>query len=220
MRIWVPGCSTGEEVYSIAMCLLEHLGDRASATPIQIFGTDISDSAIEKARAGAYSEGEMRDVSAERRRRFFTQVDGNYSVNVALREPCVFARQDVTKDPPFSKLDLISCRNVLIYLDPVLQKKVLASFHYALKDTGVLLLGKSESLGAFTDLFTIADRRNKFFTKNITARVPIEVIQATHETPGTAGQRQAGRSAAPGPREGSRPHRLGALRARRNRGEQ
>ncbi len=188
VRIWVPGCSTGEEVYSIAMCLLEHLGDCASATPIQIFGTDITDSAIEKARAGAYSEGEMRDVSAERRRRFFTQVDGNYSVNVALREPCVFARQDVTKDPPFSKLDLISCRNVLIYLDPVLQKKVLASFHYALKDTGVLLLGKSESLDAFTDLFTIADRRNKFFTKNITARVPIEVIQATHETPAPQGK--------------------------------
>lgn len=124
----------------------------------------------------------MRDVSPERRRRFFTQADGRYSVNVALREPCVFARQDVTKDPPFSKLDLISCRNVLIYLDTVLQKKVLASFHYALKDTGVLLLGKSESLGAFADLFTIADRRNKFFTKNITARVPIEMIQATHET--------------------------------------
>jgi len=183
VRIWVPGCSTGEEVYSIAICLLEHLSDRASATPIQIFATDISDVAIEKARAAVYSEEELQEVSPERRRRFFTPVDGSYAVNPAIRELCVFARHDVTKDPPFSRLDLLSCRNVLIYFEPVLQKKVLASFHYALKDTGILLLGKSESLGALVaDLFTITDRRNNFFTKNTAAaRAPLEVIRATYE---------------------------------------
>ena len=122
VRIWVPGCSTGEEAYSIAICLLEHLGDRASDTPIQIFATDISDAAIGKARAASYSEEEMR-----RYRRSaggaFHQANGKYSVNVALRELCVFARQDVTKDPPFSKLDLISCRNVLIYLRRFCRRK-------------------------------------------------------------------------------------------------
>jgi PAS domain S-box-containing protein len=182
VRMWVPGCSTGEEAYSIAICLLEYLGDRASGMSIQIFGTDVSDVAIDKARGGGYSELEMRDVSPERRRRFFNQVDGNYVINVAVRELCVFARQDVIKDPPFSKLELLSCRNVLIYLEPVLQERVLSLFHYALKDSGVLMLGKSESLGAFADLFTAIDRRNKFFSKNLAARASIEVAQTPQGT--------------------------------------
>jgi two-component system CheB/CheR fusion protein len=177
VRIWAPGCSSGEEAYSIAICLLEHLGDRASAMSIQIFGTDVNDTTIEKARAGEYSELEMRDVSPERRRRFFTHVNGNYAIHAVARELCVFARQDVTKDPPFSKLDLLSCRNVLIYLEPILQERVLSLFHYALKDSGVLMLGKSESLGAFADLFTAIDRRNKFFSKNLATRASIEVAQ-------------------------------------------
>ena len=163
IRVWVPGCSTGEEAYSIAICLLERLGDQAADKRIQIFATDISEAAIDKARAGVYPEDAMQEVSPERVRRFFTRVNGNYEVNQAVRELCVFARHDVTKDPPFSKLDLISCRNVLIYFEPVLQKRVLASFHYALKSHGVLLLGKSESLGSFTDLFTDHGPKNKFF---------------------------------------------------------
>jgi two-component system CheB/CheR fusion protein len=175
IRIWVPGCSTGEEVYSIAICLLEYLGDRASDTPIQIFGTEIDEAAIEKARAGAYSADALRELSAARRRRFFTQVDGNYTVNAALREHCVFARHDLIKDPPFSRLDLVSCRNVLIYLEPVLQKKVLTSFHYALKPAGMLLLGRSESLGSFAKLFSTADRRNKFFTRDTRRGEPLEI---------------------------------------------
>ena len=182
IRIWVPGCSTGEEVYSIAICLLEHLGDRAPGMPIQIFGTDISDTAIDKARAGVYPADALREVAPERIRRFFTQIDGNYEVNSAVRELCVFARHDVTQDPPFSKLDLISCRNVLIYFEPILQRRALVSFHYALKSTGMLLLGKSETLGAFKDLFTLADRKNKFFTRNTTAAIRYHVMQSSYES--------------------------------------
>jgi two-component system, chemotaxis family, CheB/CheR fusion protein len=175
VRIWVAGCSTGEEVYSIAICLLESMGSRAAGTPIQIFATDVSDAAIEKARAGLYPEDEFREVTAERLRRFFIRVNGHYGVNKTLREICVFARHDVTKDPPFSKLDLVSCRNVLIYFEPVLQKKVLARFHYALKSSGVLLLGKSESV-ASPDLFTPTDRKHKFFTKNPAATISFEAL--------------------------------------------
>lgn len=181
LRVWVAGCSTGEEAYSIAISILEYLGDQASETPIQIFATDVNDVAIEKARLGLYPEDALRDLSQQRLRRFFTRVNGHYQVNPPVRELCVFARHDLTKDPPFSKLDLISCRNVLIYFEPLLQKKVLAAFHYSLKDNGFLLLGKSESLGAFTELFGVADRANKLFTKNTAARVPFEVSHGGYD---------------------------------------
>ena len=166
IRIWIPGCSTGEEVYSIAMCVLEQIGDRAKGAPIQIFGSDISDKAIEHARAGIYPASALTGVSKERLRRFFTRSnEHHFQVSTALREVCIFARHDLTKDPPFSRLNLVSCRNVLIYLEPVLQKRVLATFHYALKDDGFLLLGRSETLGAFPELFRLMDKKNKFFTK-------------------------------------------------------
>jgi two-component system CheB/CheR fusion protein len=197
VRIWVPGCSTGEEAYSIAICLLEHFGDHRAGTPIQIFATDISDAAIEKARAGAYPADALREVSPERVRRFFTQIEGGHEVNPQVREICIFARHDVTKDPAFSKLDLIACRNLLIYFEPILQRKVLATFHYALKSTGVLLLGKSEILGAFTDLFTIADRKNKFFIRNTAATTSYRAIASSFE--GLAPPRgKQGREAVPG----------------------
>ena len=128
------------------MVLLECLGDRVSSVPIQIFGTDISEVSIEKARAGVYSESSLGEVSQERLRRFFVKVEGGFQIAKSLREMCVFARQDLAQDPPFSRLDLISCRNVLIYMGPVLQKKVMGIFHYALKPTGFLMLGKSESI--------------------------------------------------------------------------
>ena len=136
VRVWVPGCSTGEEVYSLAICLLESLDDAAPSPPIQIFGTDIRDGAVEKARAGIYLENIATDVSPERLARFFAKVDGHYQVSKAVRDLCVFARHDLIRDPPFSRLDLISCRNVLIYLEPGVQRRVMANFHYALNASG------------------------------------------------------------------------------------
>jgi hypothetical protein len=147
------------------MVLLECLGDRVGSTPIQIFGTDISAVSIEKARAGVYSESSLGEVSPERLRRFFVKVEGGFQIAKSLREMCVFARQDLAQDPPFSRLDLISCRNVLIYMGPVLQKKVMAIFHYALKPTGFLMQGKSESISGFADLFTVIDREHKICSK-------------------------------------------------------
>lgn len=164
IRIWVPGCASGEEAYSIAICLLESLEDRAVSTPIQIFASDINEQAVDKARAGVYVKESLKKVSSQRVRRFFSVVNRKYQVKAGVRELCVFARHDLASDPPFSRMDLISCRNVLIYLEPVLQKRILASFRYALREGGFLLLGKSEALGGFPD-FKIADRKNKFFVK-------------------------------------------------------
>jgi hypothetical protein len=145
--------------------LLEFLGDRASSTQIQIFGTDISEPTIEKARAGTDSEASLRDVRSPRLRRFFAKTDSGYRINKIIGEMCVFARQDLTKDPPFSRLDLISCRNVLIYLGAAAQRRIVSGFHYALADTGFLLLGKSESLTAYSDLFMAADKKVRVFVK-------------------------------------------------------
>jgi len=174
-RVWIAGCSTGEEAYSLAICLLEVLAGRADTTPVQVFGTDVSEEAVEKARLGIYPMDALSHVSPGRLRRFFTKTDGHYQIKSNVRDLCVFARHDLTKDPPFSRLDLISCRNVLIYLEPVLQKRILASFHYALKNTGYLLLGKSETLGGFPDLFSIVDRKSKFFTKKGTTQAGYEI---------------------------------------------
>jgi two-component system CheB/CheR fusion protein len=172
IRVWVPGCSTGEEAYSLAISILEYLGQRNLSLPIQIFATDISDIALDKARAGAYLENITQDVSPERLRRFFVKVENGYQISKSIREMCVFAKQNVTKDPPFSKLDLISCRNVLIYLGPVLQKKVMPIFHYALKATGFLMLGHSETIGGSADLFSLVDKKYKIYTKKTTSTRP------------------------------------------------
>ena len=177
-RVWIAGCSTGEEAYSFAICLVEVLAGRAATIPVQVFGTDVSEEALEKARAGIYPKDALSRVSPGRLRRFFNKVDGHYQIKSNVRDLCVFARHDLTKDPPFSRLDLISCRNVLIYLEPVLQKRILASFHYGLKDTGYLLLGKSETLGGFPDLFSVADRKSKFFTKKSASRAGYEMNTA------------------------------------------
>ena len=174
IRIWVAGCSTGEEVYSIAICLLEFLSDRIIQPPIQIFATDISELAIGKARSGVYSENQMLDVSPERRNRFFIRgtEGGSYIISKAVRELCVFARQDLGSDPPFSNIDLVSCRNVLIYLGASLQKKVMSVFHYSLNPTGCLLLGSSESTGKFSYLFSSVDKNSKIYAKNLIATRP------------------------------------------------
>jgi len=165
IRVWLPGCSTGEEAYSLAISLVEFLGLRAGETRIQIFGTDVSEQVIEKARQGIYPEDIESEVSPERLRRFFTKVERGYQINKSVREMCVFARQNVIKDPPFSKLDLISCRNLLIYLEPALQKKLMPVFHYALNPEGYLLLGSAETVGAFDEIFRLVDQKHKIYKK-------------------------------------------------------
>ena len=173
IRIWVPGCSTGEEAYSIAICLIEALGQVATTAPIQIFATDVNESALEKARAGIYSESIALDVSPDRLQRFFSRIDGGYLVSKQVRETCIFAKQNLVKDPPFSQLDLISCRNVLIYMKPILQKRIMAIFNYSLKHTGYLVLGASENISEFSELFGAADRKGKVYYRKSTLTRPI-----------------------------------------------
>jgi two-component system, chemotaxis family, CheB/CheR fusion protein len=148
LRIWVLGCSTGEEAYSLAIALTETAEATGSPSPaVQVFATDLSAPAVEKARAGVYPKSIAQDISAERLRRFFVEVDGHYRVTKSIRDRCVFARHNVLVDPPFSRVDLISCRNLLIYLEPPLQQRVVAILHYALKPSGFLWLGASETIG-------------------------------------------------------------------------
>jgi len=165
IRIWVPGCSTGEEVYSLVIALLEFFNDTGKQLPLQVFGTDIDNAAIELARTGRYGEHVLENVSPQRLARYFVRTDSGYQINKSIRDRCTFARQNLIKDPPFSHLDLISCRNVLIYLGAVLQKKIIPIFHFALKPDGYLILGKSEAIGAFQEMFTLVDKKLKFYTK-------------------------------------------------------
>ena len=166
IRVWVPGCSTGEEAYSHAIALVELLYELRIEVPIQIFGTDLSDNAIQRARSGIYKESIAGDVSETRLRRFFHKTDNGYEISKTIRDMCIFARQNVFNDPPFSRMDLLSCRNVLIYLSPVLQKKVIPVFHYALKPGGFLLVGNTEGLlGAGNEIFEITDRKSKIYQK-------------------------------------------------------
>ena len=181
IRVWVPGCSTGEEVYSIAMLLLEALGDPSGQTGIQVFGTDISELPIQHARGGAYPEASLADVSPARLKRFFVKVASGYQVNKPIREMCVFARHDLTKDPPFSNLDLISCRNVLIYMGAPLQKRTVEVFHYALRRGGYLFLGKSESLSAYANLFALEDRTHKIYSRKLVSTPPLGMAAGPRE---------------------------------------
>jgi two-component system CheB/CheR fusion protein len=179
-RVWVPGCATGEEVYSLAICLKELLDDLRSDTAIQLFGTDISEIALDRARAGTYLDNISQNVSAERLRRFFIRVDRGYQVNKSIRESCVFARQDVTLDPPFGHTDLISCRNLLIYLESTLQRKILPVFHYSLNPTGLLFLGSAESIAAASDLFTVVDKQHRIYGRKA---APLRLtLQGMHGT--------------------------------------
>ncbi len=172
IRIWVAGCSTGEEAYSIAICLKEFLG--GSSLPfgegqgggVQIFATDISEPAIAKARAGIYSKSDVEGLTTQRLQDFFIhQPTDSYQANKSIRDMCVFAVHNFLKDPPFGKMDFISCRNVLIYMEPYLQKKALTTFHYALNAKGFLLLGKSETTGGVPELFNSVGKSDKLFTR-------------------------------------------------------
>ena len=197
VRIWVPGCSTGQEAYSIAICLLEYLDGLARRPPIQIFATDLSDqTALDRARAGRYPESIEAEVSPERLRRFFRREEHVYRIDKSIRDMCVFARQNVAADPPFSHLDMISCRNVLIYLATPLQRRVLPTFHYALNPQGFLVLGSAETVGDHLDLFDPVDRANKIYAKKPTASrstiaFPADEFRMT-TTAGTRRDRPAG----------------------------
>uniref|UniRef100_UPI0039A44C01 chemotaxis protein CheB n=1 Tax=Nostoc piscinale TaxID=224012 RepID=UPI0039A44C01 len=181
VRIWVVGCSTGEEAYSIAICLLEYLQNQGIHKPIQLFATDINEIAIEKARLGIYQHNQLIDVSPERLQRFFMPVEGGYQISKPVREVCVFARQNLISDPPFSHLDLITCRNVLIYLSAAIQKKLLPLFHYGLQPNGFLMLGTSETVGEFSSLFTLIDRKYKIYSRKMAVtRLGLDLISSNY----------------------------------------
>ena len=170
VRVWVPGCATGEEAYSIAICLLEYLREDDRVARPQIFATDVSDAAITVARAGCYPASIETDVSPERLARFFVKEERGYRVSEAVRSLCVFAVQNATSDPPFSHLNLVSCRNLLIYLEPALQTRVLSLFHYALAPAGVLFLGTAESVSPAPGLFTPLDSAHRIYARASVSR--------------------------------------------------
>ncbi|HKV98771.1 MAG TPA: chemotaxis protein CheB [Vicinamibacterales bacterium] len=172
IRVWVPGCATGQEAYSVAISIVESLGNSRLTTPIQVFATDLSDAAIASARAGLYPHAIETDLSPERLRRFFVREAHGYRVAKAIRELCVFAPQNITSDPPFSQLDLISCRNVLIYLQPNLHERIFALFHYALKPGGILVLGNSESVGVASAMFAPLDKHLRVYARQKTPGRP------------------------------------------------
>jgi two-component system CheB/CheR fusion protein len=177
-RVWIPACSTGEEAYSLAIVLTEVLGDRAAGPMIQIFATDLSEMAIAKARLGFYLRNDLVNISPKRLQRFFTKIDGGFRVVKSIRDLVIFAPHNIFKDPPFSRLDLISCCNLMIYLDAVLQKRIISTFHYSLKPEGCLVLGKSETINAAWQLFSQIEKKYKIFLRkkdSPTASVSFEV---------------------------------------------
>ncbi len=165
IRGWVPGCATGEEVYSFAMALVEYLDERNLPTPIQLFGTDVNEAVIAKARTGFFDESAISKICLERQRRFFVRTSAGYQISQRIRELCIFSRHNIAKDPPLSRMDLISCRNLLIYFEPPLQKNVLSTFAYALREQGTLILGPSESLGQVAGYFAVLDEKNKIYSR-------------------------------------------------------
>jgi chemotaxis methyl-accepting protein methylase/GAF domain-containing protein len=166
VRFWVPGCSTGEEAYSLAIAWAEFVSEGAAErAPLQVFASDINQQVIDKARVGIYPESIAADVSPERLARFFQPAKGGYQIAKEIRETCVFAKHDLARDPPFSRIDLVSLRNVLIYLGPLLQRRIMPELHFAIQQGGFLLLGDAESVGGFTDLFSPADKKAKIYTR-------------------------------------------------------
>jgi two-component system CheB/CheR fusion protein len=176
LRVWVAGCATGEEAYGIAILLRELTAQERPDVRVQIFGTDLDEEAIATARAGVYPAAIAEQVSAERLRRFFVREDGGWRIRKELRDQVVFAVQDLIKDPPFTRVDLISCRNVFIYLEPALQERLLTLFHYALRPGGTLFLSPAEGVGARTDLFAPVDRKWRLFRARRSAASVREVL--------------------------------------------
>ncbi len=186
-RVWVPACSTGEEAYSMAIVFKEHLDETNSNIKVQIFATDVDRMSIEIARTGVYPDSIADDVSQERLARFFRKNPDTYTINKEIREMVIFSTQNVIKDPPFSKLDMVSCRNLLIYIGHELQKKLMRLFYFSLNPDGILFLGNSETIGELNDLFTALDRKWKIYRRKsgvsmplmaeITSIAPFEVTQ-------------------------------------------
>jgi len=188
VRVWVAGCSSGEEAYSLAICLHEFLEDKLPTINIQVFATDISESIISKARTAIYTKEDMEGMPLARLNKYFTKTEnGHYLVNKTIRNICIFAVHNFLKDPPFSKVDLVSCRNVLIYMEPYLQKKALTTFHYALNDNGYLLLGRSESVSSVPELFMGINNHDKLYLRKPTAGRFLPVTSANREE--TAGEK-------------------------------
>src|SRR5262245_58646843 len=173
VRIWVPGCATGEEVYSIAILLREHMDTLRASPKVQLFATDIDDHALIVARTGRYPEPLLENVSKPRLKRFFTGDDVSYSVNKDIRDMCIFSAHSVIKDPPFSRIDLISCRNLLIYFGSEFQARVIPVFHFALKPRGYLFLGTAENVSQFGDLFSPLDKKQRIFQRRDHVTAPL-----------------------------------------------
>lgn len=165
IRVWIPACSTGEEVYSIAILFNEGIKKQKKNLQLQVFASDIDERAINFARLGIYAEANTADISTQLLKKYFQRETHSYRINNEIREQVVFAKHDVLNDPPFSNVDLISCRNFLIYLNPKAQQKILSLFHFALKPNGIMFLGNSESLGASSNLFQIIHQKSKIFQK-------------------------------------------------------
>lgn len=210
VRIWVAGCATGEEAYSLAMLIAEKNMHATEGPVIQIFATDIDEAAIAVAREGLYTINDAADVSPERLRRFFNKEGDGYRVSQEIRQMVLFANHNFLKDPPFSRLDMVSCRNVLIYLNHVAQERVMEAFHFALKPGGFLFLGSSESVDGASDLYAIFNRENYIFqTRNVSNRnypvpelVPKSLIPQNHPLPPFNGKE----SRSPGPGSFSELH--------------
>ena len=208
IRVWAPGCATGEEAYSLAMLLLEHMDDVRGPVPtIQVFATDIDEQAIATARMGRYTSTLLKAVSPARLARFFVHgIDGSYTVAKSVRELCTFSAHSLIRDPPFSRIDLLSCRNLLIYLDIDLQSTVIPAFHYSLVPNGILLLGSSESINRHEQLFSVLDRTHRIFQKRDVPSPPLRTIGRV-----SAGDIRLGTTGSPalsGPAETARSARL------------
>jgi two-component system, chemotaxis family, CheB/CheR fusion protein len=181
IRIWIAGCATGEEAYSTGICIAEYLEQKKWNVPVQIFATDLDEKAIEKARLGIYSKNAAQHISAQRLKKFFVKLNGHYQIIKPIRDMCIFSLHNLIKDPPFSRIDLISCQNVLIYIEAAPQRKILQSFHYALKPSGFLLLGKSESIGNATELYHQPKKDSKLYTKkNIAIHPHLDFLVRQH----------------------------------------
>ncbi|MDQ3039264.1 MAG: PAS domain-containing protein, partial [Pseudomonadota bacterium] len=196
LRVWVPGCSTGEEAYSIAIALKEAMGQQRGEPKVQIFATDIDDFAISAARAGRY-KAPLTGVSPERRERWFTQDGENWCVTKAIRDMCVFSPHSAIKDAPFSRMDLVSCRNLLIYLNPDLQERLMRTFHYALQPEGYLLLGPSETIGRNGHQFTAVNKSHRLYRRSQDSGLGAPALSAHHHHPPASSAMRAAAVVAP-----------------------
>ncbi|HIJ38047.1 MAG TPA: EAL domain-containing protein [Rhodospirillaceae bacterium] len=187
IRVWIPGCATGEEVYTVAIILAEELGEHRDKYRVQLFATDINADAVGSARAGIYPEAALSGLDSALIARYFTAQEGMYRIDQSLRDMTLFARQDLVQDPPFVRLDMVSCRNLLIYFKAELQERVMKVFHYALRNHGILFLGKSESVGRLGNLFLEKDRKNKIFLKRQVASPMIGNFSRLRGLPGSNG---------------------------------